>query len=125
MGNIDRLVSFLPHEHLDLSHAYPPDELGNNSLAGAEGDGVGHVAQVWFEPWGDVDSSQLSLEVGDFEATSNELVVELLLSGAAGIELLAGGEGSAVDGGNEAIGDGVDCLVDIQMRVQEDFSGLR
>ena len=71
------------------------------------------MSQVRFESSGDVDRPQLSLEVGDFEAAGDELMAELLLPGAAGVELLAGGESSAVYSGDEAIGDGVDGLIDV------------
>ena len=108
-------------EHFNFSHAHPPDELGNNSLACAEGDGVSHIAQVWLEPGGDVDGSQLPLEVSDFKASGDELVAELLLPGAAFIQFLTGGEGLAVYGGDESIGDGVDRLIDIRMRAQENL----
>jgi len=112
-------------EHFNFSCAQPSNKLGNDSLAHAEGDSVGHVSQVWLKSGRDVDCSQLSLEASDFEAVGSKLLTELLLSSAAGIELLAGGEGSAVYGGDEPIGDGVDCFIDVGVGVQEDFSGSR
>ncbi len=123
MGDIDHLVSFLSGEHLDFSGAQPPDELWDDSFAGTEGDSVGHVAQVWLESSGDVDGSQVFLEVGNFEAVSDELVAELLLPGVAGVEFLAGGQGAAVYGGNESIGDSMDHFVDIRVHAQKDLGG--
>jgi len=113
LGDIYWLVSLTPCEHLNFSGAHPPDELGNHSFAHAEGDGVGHMTEVRLESGGDVDGPQSSLEAGDFEATGNKLVAELLLAGVAGVEFLAGGQGAAVYGGDEPIGDGVDGLIDV------------
>ena len=74
MGDIDWFVSFASHEHLDFSGAQPSDKLGNDSLAGTEWYGVDHVAQVGFEPHGDIDRAQSSLEMGNLKATGNELL---------------------------------------------------
>ena len=115
MGDVDRLISLVSGEHLDFSSAQPSDELWDDSLACAEGDSVSHVTQVWFKSSRDVNSPQSSLEAGNFEAVSDELVVELLLPSAAGVKLLAGGQGLAVYGGDEPIGNGVDRLVDVRV----------
>jgi len=102
-------------EHLDLPSAQPPDKLWDDSCTSTEGDGVGHVSKVRFKSGGDVNGPQSSLEAGDFEATGNELMAELLLPGATGIELLAGGQGVVVYGGDESIGDSVDCFINEAM----------
>ena len=115
MGNVYYLVSLAPCEHFDFSCAHSSNKLGNHSLTCAKGDSVDHIAQVGFESGGDVDSSQLPLEASDFEAAGDELVAELLLLGTTGIKLLAGGEGSAVYGGNKAVGDGVDGFVNVRV----------
>ncbi len=113
MGDVYRLVSLTPCEHLDFSRAQSSDKLGDHSLTCAEGDGVDHIAQVGLESGRDVDSSQPPLKASDLEAMGDELVVELLLPGAAGVKFLAGGEGSAVYGSDEAVGNGVDGFVNV------------
>ncbi len=80
------------------------------------------VAQVRLETAGDIDDTKSAVEVGDFEGSSGQLLLELLLSGAAFIQFLAGVEGAVVDGGDESIGDGVDGFVDIGVHTEEYFS---
>ncbi len=93
-------------------------------FTGTEGDGVDHVAHVGFEPCGDVDGAQSSLETSDFVASSDELVLELLLSGVAGVKFLAGGQGVVVYGGDESVGDGMDGLINVGVSAQQDFGGV-
>jgi len=83
------------------------------------------MTQVWLKYGGDVDGPQSSLEAGDLEAMGNELVAELLLPGVAGVKFLARGQGAAVYGGDEAIGNGVDRFIDIGVCVQKDLSCSR
>ncbi len=55
--------------------------------------------------------------MGDFNTAGNNLVPELLLSGMAGIEFLVGGQGLAVYGGDESIGDGMNGLINVRVSV--------
>jgi len=55
--------------------------------------------------------------VGDFNTAGNNLVLELLLSGIAGVEFLVGGQGLAVYGGDESIGDGMNGLINVRVSV--------
>jgi len=65
------------------------------------------------------------LEAGDLEVAGGDLLVELLFPCAGGVEFLTGGQGVAVDGGDEPVGDGVDGFIDVQVGAQEDFGSLR
>jgi len=77
------------------------------------------MAQIGLKAAGDVDDSQPSLEVGDLEVSGSELLAHLLLPSAAFVQLLAGMEGAAVDGRDEAICDGVDGFVNVGVHVEE------
>jgi len=121
LGNVYGLVSFSSGEHFDFSYTQPSDKLQDHVLSGAKGNGVDNVAQIWLEAGGDVDGAQSSLEVGDFEATGDELVLELLFSGLAFVELLTGVQGAVVYGGDESVGDSVNGLIDIGVHVEEYF----
>src|SRR6266851_3169404 len=98
----------MPGEHLDFSCAHPSHKLGDHLFPGAEGNRVSNVAQVGLEATGDVDDPESSLEASDLEPLSGELLAHLLLTGAACVQFLAGVEGAMMDGGDEAVGDGLD-----------------
>src|SRR6266851_5074639 len=49
LGDVDCLIPFPPGQHLDLPHSQPPNESWDDMFSCAEGDSVGHVAQVGFE----------------------------------------------------------------------------
>ncbi len=119
MGDVDGLVPLSPCQHLDLSGAHPLYELWDHLFSGAKGDGVVDMAQVGLEATGDVDNPQLSLEVGDLESLGGELLAYLLFPCVAFVQLSTGSEGAAMDGGNEAVCDGVDGFISVGMRVEE------
>ena len=77
------------------------------------------MAQVRLKAGGDVDDPESSLEAGDLEALGCELLVGMLLAGAAFVQLLTGVEGVAMDGGNEAVSDSLDGVIDVRMGVEE------
>ena len=125
MGDVYRLIALSSREHLDFPGAQPPNELWDHSFPSAEGDGVVNVAQVGLEAGGDVDDAKLAVKVGDFEGSGGQLLPELLLSGMAFVQLLAGVEGAAVDGRDEPVRNGVDGLVDVGVCAEEYFSCSR
>ena len=124
LGDVDWFVPLPPHHHLHLSHSQPSDETGDNSLSSTEWDHVGYISQVGFKACRDVNGSQSSLELVDFEVSEGNLRLQLLFVDPGLVKFLASGQGVVADGGNESEGNGMDGIVDVRMRAEEYFCHL-
>ncbi len=65
------------------------------------------------------------MKVADLKVLLGDLGLQLLLPGLGLVEFLAGSQGAAMDGNNEAKGDGMDGLIDIRVCSEEYLGCLR
>ena len=87
------------------------------------GDGAGDASLVGLEAWGDFDVPQLPLELRDPLVSLGDKL-SLLQDASFGcselsVELL----GAAVDGGDESVGGGADCVAQVFL-LQEEALGV-
>jgi hypothetical protein len=87
------------------------------------GDGAGDASLVGLEAWGDFDVPQLSLELCDSLVSLGDKL-SLLQDASFGrselsVELL----GTPVDGGDESVGGGADCVAQVFL-LQEEALGV-
>ena len=88
------------------------------------GDRAGDASLVGLEAWGDFDVPQLPLELRDLLVSLGDKLSLLQDASFGRSELSVVLLGVTVDGGDEPVGSGVDCVAQVFLLQEEVFGGF-